>query len=71
MSFVRRLWIARTLGYVECYKMTLMKLMSLLRIDGKGGIFLDLYAEDLGKIIHFQQLGVASKWRSNASLNPN
>jgi hypothetical protein len=71
MSFVRRLWIARTLGYVECYKMTLMKLMSLLRTDGKGGIFLDLYAEDLGKIIHFQQLGVASKWRSNASLNPN
>ena len=71
VSFVHRLWIARTLGYKECYKMTLMKLMSLLRIDGEGGIFLERYREDLGKNIHFQQLGVTGKWRSTVSLDPN
>jgi hypothetical protein len=71
VSFVHRLWIARTLRYQECYKTTLMKLISLLQIDGKGGLFLERYAEDLGKNMHFQQLGVAGKWRSTISLNPN
>ena len=71
MSFIHRLWISRTLGYQECYEMTLMKLITQLRIDGKGGIFLEGCVEDLGKNIHFQQLGVAGKWRLAATLNPN
>lgn len=70
-SFVHRLWIAHTLGYEECYNVTLMDLMSLLRTDDKDRIFLGNYEEDLGENIHLRHLGVVGKWRSRATLTLN
>ncbi|KAG7293576.1 hypothetical protein NEMBOFW57_003629 [Staphylotrichum longicolle] len=60
LGFVQRLWMAHTLGYLQCYKATLKELMSHLRVfNDKPGIFLQCYHEEnLCENIHLQALGV-------------